>query len=223
MEPVWLSGRVDTVRTWLVLLDSKPHVPISAAVAAHGALIFALLGRAREAERWVGVAESLPASGTLPDGSTIAATVAYMRAILTRDGLSSMRADVALALDGLSPASSYRATMMHYEALSWMLQGDLDRADNLFTRAYDVALAFGAAPLAALTLAEQSLIAAEREHWVSVESMLGRAVEIVDSGHLDGYWSSALIFAAAARAAAHRGEMRQARQLVQRAARLDPC
>ena len=52
MEPVWLSGRVDTVRTWLVLLDSKPHVPVSAAVAAHGALIFALLGRAREAERW---------------------------------------------------------------------------------------------------------------------------------------------------------------------------
>ena len=52
--------------------------------------------------------------------------------------------------------------------------------------------------------------------------MLGRAVEIVESGHLDGYSSSALIFAAAARAAAHRGEMRQARQLVQRAARLRP-
>ena len=161
MEPVWLSGRVDTVRTWLDLLDSKPHVPVSAAVAAHGALIFALLGRAREAERWVGVAESLPATGTLPDGSTIAATLAYLRAILSRDGLSAMRADAALALEGLSPASSYRATMLHYEALSWMLEGDLDRADNLFTRAYDVALAFGAAPLAALTLAEQSLIAAD--------------------------------------------------------------
>jgi LuxR family maltose regulon positive regulatory protein len=222
MEPVWLSGRVDTVRTWLDLLDSKPHVPISAAIAAHGALIFALLGRAREAERWVGVAESLPASGILPDGSTIAATVAYMRAILTRDGVSAMRADAALALDGLSPATSYRATMMHYEALSWMLDGDLDRADNIFTRAYDSAVAFGAAPLAALTLAEQSLIAAERGQWLGVESMLGRAVEIVESGHLDGYWSSALIFAAAARAAAHRGEMREARQLVQRAARLRP-
>ena len=133
-----------------------------------------------------------------------------------------MRADAALALEGLSPASPYRATMLHYDALSWMLDGDLDRADNLFTRAYDAAVAFGAAPLAALTLAEQSLIAAERGQWLGVESMLGRAVEIVESGHLDGYWSSALIFAAAARAAAHRGEMRQARQFVQRAARLRP-
>ena len=222
MQPVWLSGRVDTVRAWMDLLDSKPHVPVSAAVAAHGALIFALLGRAREAERWVGVAESLPATGTLPDGSTIAGTLAYLRAILSRDGPAAMRADVALALEGLSPASPYRATMLHYDALSWMLDGDLDRADNLFTRAYDAAVAFDAAPLAALTLAEQALIAAERQQWVGVESMLGRAVEIVESGHLDGYWSSALIFAAAARAAAHRGEMRQARQLVQRAARLRP-
>ena len=222
MYPVWLSGRVETVRDWLDLLDSKPRVPVSAAVAAHGALIFALLGRAREAERWVGVAESLPVTGTLPDGSTIAATLAYLRAILSRDGPTAMRADVALALEGLSPASPYRATMLHYEALSWMLDGDLDRADNLFTRAYDAAVAFDAAPLAALALAEQSLIAAERGQWDAVESMLGRAVEIVDAGHIDAYWSSALVFAAGARAAAHRGEIRQARQLVQRAARLRP-
>jgi LuxR family maltose regulon positive regulatory protein len=222
MYPVWLSGRVDTVRAWLDLLDSKPPLPVSAAVAAHGGLIFALLGRAREAERWVGVAESLPGTGTLPDGSTIAATLAYLRAILSRDGAAAMRADAAFALEGLNPASPYRATMLYYDALSWMLDGDLDRADNLLTPAYDAAVAFGAAPLAALTLAEQSLIAAERGQWLGVDSMLGRAVEIVESGHLDGYWSSALIFAAAARAAAHRGEMRQARQLAQRAARLRP-
>ena len=222
MSPVWLSGRVDTVRAWMDLLDSKPHVPMSAAVAAHGALIFALLGRAGEAERWVGVAESLPAAGILPDGNSIPATLAYLRAILSRDGPAAIRADAALALEGLSPASPYRATMLHYDALSWMLDGDLDRADNLFTRAYDTAVALGGAPLVALTLAEQSLIAAERHQWVAAESMLGRAVEIVESGHLDDYWTSALIFAAAARAAAHRGDMRQARQLVQRAARLRP-
>ena len=77
MYAVWLSGRVDTVRAWLDLLDSNPPVPVSAAVAAHGG-DFALLGRAREAERWVGVAESLPGTGALPDGSTIAATLAYL-------------------------------------------------------------------------------------------------------------------------------------------------
>ena len=135
----------------------------------------------------------------------MAATLAYLRAISSRDGPAAMRADAALALEGLSPASPYRAAMLYYDALAWILEGDLDRADNLFTRAYDAAVAFGAAPLAALTLAEQSLIAAERGQWLGAESMLGRAVEMVDAGHLDAYWSSALVFAAGARAAAHRG------------------
>src|SRR5262249_13651133 len=55
MQPVWASGRVETVRTWMEILKGRPGVPHYAAIAAHGALIFALLGRARETERWVGV------------------------------------------------------------------------------------------------------------------------------------------------------------------------
>src|SRR5262245_20596736 len=132
------------------LLDARPRVPHYAAVAAHGALIFALLGRAREAERWVGVAESLPVSGRLSDGSTVAATLAYMRANFGREGPAAMRVDSLLALEGLSPASPFRATMIHSEAMAWFLEGDLERADAGFTHAYDVATGFGITPLAAL-------------------------------------------------------------------------
>ena len=64
----------------------------------------------------MGVAESFPASGTLPDGSTVASTLAYLRAILCREGPAVMREDAALALEGLSPASPYRAAMLHSEA-----------------------------------------------------------------------------------------------------------
>ncbi|MGH8834634.1 MAG: LuxR C-terminal-related transcriptional regulator, partial [Actinomycetes bacterium] len=222
MQPTWASGRVDTVRAWMALLDHRPRVPHYAAVAAHGALILALLGRARDAERWVGVAESLPVTATLPDGSTVAATLAYMRANLCREGAAAMRADAAFALEGLSPASPYRATMLYSEALSWLLDGDLERADALFTHAYDVAIGFGVAPLAALILTEQSLLAAERAEWVSADALLKRAVELVDTGHYEAYWTSALVYAAAARSAAHRGEMREARQFVRRAAGLRP-
>ena len=49
-----------------------------------------------------------------------------------------------------------------------------------------------------------------------------QAVGIVESGHLSAYWTSALVFAAAARAAVTRGEMREARRYVQRAASLRP-
>ena len=45
---------------------------------------------------------------------------------------------------------------------------------------------------------------------------------IVESDHLEAYWTSALVFAAAGRSAVNRGEMRPARRLVQRAASLRP-
>jgi LuxR family transcriptional regulator, maltose regulon positive regulatory protein len=104
----------------------------------------------------------LPASGTLPDGSTVASTLAYLRAILCRKGPAVMREDAALALKGLSTASPYRATMLHSEAMSWLLEGDLDRADALLNYAYDVAAGFAIEPMAAMVLAEQSLVAAQR-------------------------------------------------------------
>jgi LuxR family maltose regulon positive regulatory protein len=222
MQPVWASGRVDTVRGWMELLDQRPRVPHYAAIAAHGSLIFALLGRSREAERWVGVAESLPVSGRLSDGSTVTATLAYMRANLCRKGPQAMRADSALALDGLSPASPFRATMLHSAALSWLLEGDLERADAGFAHAYDVATGSGIAPLAALVLAEQSLIATERDEPAAADAMLKRALELVDTGHYEAYWTSALVYAAAAHSAARRGEMRESRQFVRRAAELRP-
>jgi LuxR family maltose regulon positive regulatory protein len=223
MQPAWASGRVETVRGWMELLDRRgPRVPYFAAVAAHGALIFALLGRASEAQRWTGVAESLPASGDLPDGGTVAGTLAYLRAILGRDGPAAMREDADRALEGLSPASPYRATMVEVQALSWLLEGDAERADTLFAQAYDLATGFGVKPLAALILAEQSILASEREDWAGADALVDESVEIVEKGRLEAYWTSALVFAAAARSAARRGNARAAQELARRAAALRP-
>ena len=222
MQPVWASGRVDTVLRWMEWLADRTSVHHYAAIAAHGALIFALLGRPSEAERWADVAESLPATGTLPDGNTVAGTLAYLRANLCRDGPEAMRRDARRAWDGLSPNSPYRATMAFDEGLSYALQGNPDRADAVLAHAYDVATGFGVYPLAALILAERFLLAAEREYWPAADALIVRAVEILEAGHFDGYWTSGLVFAAAARAAAHRGHMHSARQYVKRAARLRP-
>ena len=52
--------------------------------------------------------------------------------------------------------------------------------------------------------------------------MLKRAVKIVEAGQFDAYWTSALVFAAAGHSAARRGDTREARQFVRRAARLRP-
>ena len=222
MHPVWASGRVDTVRRWMEWLEERPSVRHYCAIAAHGALISALLGRPSEAERWTAVAERLPATGTLPDGSTVAGTLAYLRANLCRDGAEMMRSDAREAWDGLSPTSPYRTAMMLTEGLSYVLDGDPGRADAVFAHTYDLATDYGAMPVAALILAERFLLAAEREDWLAADALMVRAVEILEAGRFDGYWTSALVFAAAARAAAHRGLMHSARQHVKRAARLRP-
>ena len=123
MSPVWASGRVATVLRWMQWLEGHPSATHYAAVMAHGALIYALLGRAPEAERWAEVAEQLPSTDSLlPDGSTVAGTLHYMRANLARDGVSAMRRDAQAGWDGLGPGSPLRATMAHVEGLSHLLE-----------------------------------------------------------------------------------------------------
>ncbi len=222
MQQVWANGQIDTVVQWMERLGQRAPTPHTPAMIAHGALIFALLGREGDTERWTAVAESLPGTGVLPDGSTVEATMAYLRANLCREGPAVMRRDSLAALEELGPSSPYRATMLHTEGLSYLLEGDLEQADASFAHAYDLAASIEASPVAAMVLAEQVLIAAERAEWTAAESLVKRALEITSRGPYDEYWTSAVVFASAARVAAHRGDMREAREYARRASRLRP-
>src|SRR4029079_17929784 len=98
-------------------------------------------------------------TGPLPEGGRWGGPVAYVRANLCRNGPLAMREDSAAALAGLGPTSPYRATMYHTDGLSYLLEGDLDRADAAFAHAYDLAASIETSPVAALVLAEQFLVA----------------------------------------------------------------
>jgi LuxR family maltose regulon positive regulatory protein len=222
MQEVWASGQIDTVQRWMERLGSRTPASHTPAMIAHGALIFALLGRAGDAERWTAVAESLPTVGTLPDGDTVAGTMAYLRANLCRNGPVAMRRDSYEALEGLGPSSPYRATMLHTVGLSYLMEDDPERAGAAFARAYDLSASIQASPVAALVLTEQFHVAVARDDWTTAELLIKRALEIVARGPFDDYWTSALPFASAARAAAHRGDMAEAREYAMRAARLRP-
>jgi LuxR family transcriptional regulator, maltose regulon positive regulatory protein len=204
---VWTSGRVETVRRWTEWLRDVTSAEYYGAIAAHGSLIFALLGQPTEAERWAAAAERAVPAGILPDGSTMEATLAYLRACLGRDGCSTMRRDARIAWEGLSPASPYRATMLYTEAISYLLEGDPARAEPILARALDLATHSGSLPLTGLVLAQQCHLAAQRNLWPEVTSLARRAVTIVQTGHFDDYWSSALVYAWAARAALHHGNV----------------
>ena len=186
MQPVWASGRIDTVLSWMEWLEDRSEVEHYTGIAAHGALILALLGRPVEAERWAAAAERDPGTGTLPDGNTMAATLAYLRALLCRHGVAQMRRDAQLAMAGLSPASPYRATMLHAEGVSHLLDGDLDRADPLLAHAFDVATSAGAVPFLPVVLAERGIVAIMRDDWHEAGAFADQALAFVQDGSLDG-------------------------------------
>jgi LuxR family maltose regulon positive regulatory protein len=221
-QPVWASGRVETVLRWMEWLGDVTSAEHYGAIAVHGALIFGLLGRPSEAERWAAAAERASPAGILPDGSTMEATLAYLRAILCRKGIGEMRRDAQLAWEGLSPASPYRATMLYTEGVSFLLEGDPTRAGPILARALDLATASGSLPLAGLILAEQCGVAAERDDWAEVTTLAEQAAAIVENGHFGDYWTSALVYAWASRAAVYGGDVSRARFYLWRASRLRP-
>jgi LuxR family transcriptional regulator, maltose regulon positive regulatory protein len=222
IQPVWASGQVDTVLRWMEWFEQRNLIERHPAVAVHGALIFALLGRPAKAERWAAAAERASPTGRLSDGSTMESYLAYLRALLCRDGVEEMRRDARTSWDGLSPLSPYRATMLYTEGVSYLLEGDLDRADPILAHAFDAATGVGATPLAAVVLAERCIVAVGRGDWPTAVALADQALSIVQDGELDAYWTSALVYAWAARAALHRGDAAAAREYVIRAARLRP-
>jgi LuxR family transcriptional regulator, maltose regulon positive regulatory protein len=217
---VWVSGRLDTVLRWMEWFASEGAIEDHPAVAVHGSLIYALVGKASDAERWAIAAERSTLTGMLDDGNTMEGTLAYLRTLLCRRGLDEMRRDARLALDGLSPTSPYRPAMLHAEAVADLLQGETDRAARLFASAADEAASSEMTPFVALLLAERGIIAIQRGAWPEADALASQALALVHDGRFDDYWTSALVFAWGARVAFHRGEVERARDLVQRAARL---
>jgi LuxR family transcriptional regulator, maltose regulon positive regulatory protein len=112
--------------------------------------------------------------------------------------------------------------MLQVEGLSHLLEGDTDRADAFFARAVDEADRFNVRPVVALELADRCSVAIERDDWAAAGIFADHALTTIDGGQFDDYWTSALVFASAARVALQRGDPEQGRQLVARAARLRP-
>ena len=65
-QPVWASGRIETVRRWMEWLRDVTAAEYYSAIAANGSLIFALLGQPGEAERWAAAAERGSPPGSFP-------------------------------------------------------------------------------------------------------------------------------------------------------------
>jgi LuxR family transcriptional regulator, maltose regulon positive regulatory protein len=220
--PAYGAGRVETTRRWFGWFDDQGLLGRYPQVAVLGSWLQALVGEPSAAERWADAAEHAPAAGTLPDGSTTQSYRALLRALLCRHGVDRMRADTQRALAELGPGSQWRPTAQLLEGICHLLAGQDDRADPILAHAAAVATEAGALPAAAIALAERSLVAMDHQAWHQATTLAEQAQGVVRAGGLDGYVASALVHAAAARVAAHQGDLPGAQRQLARATRLRP-
>jgi LuxR family transcriptional regulator, maltose regulon positive regulatory protein len=221
-QPVWASGRADTVMRWLRWLADQDLLDLHPALTVHGSLMYALMGRPVEAEMWWTAAERSLTLTDLPDGSSMDSLRAYLRSFLCREGIATMRSDAINSYQGLGPTSPYRASMLYAEGLATRLEGSSDDADAIFSRALEAARVHGATPVAAMVLAERGAIAAERDDWVEATELGEQAMALLGDGTFDEYWTSAFVFAWGARIASHAGHVELAHERLASAARLRP-
>jgi LuxR family maltose regulon positive regulatory protein len=220
--PAYGAGRVDTTRRWFGWFEDQGLLGRYRSVAVLGAWLQALVGQPAAAERWADAAEQGPVAGPLPDGSTGQSHRALLGALLCRNGVDRMRADIQAALAELSPGSQWRPTAQLLEGIGCLLAGETDRADPILAHAAEVASEVGALPAAAIALAERSLVAMHHQNWKQAATLAEQAQRVVRTGALDGYVASALVHAAAARVAVHQGDIPQAEEQLGRATRLRP-
>jgi len=221
-QPSYASGRADTALGWLQWFDNEGLIERYPSIAIQGAWLHALLGQPAAAERWTAAAERGSAGGMLPDGSTVEASVALLRALLCPAGIDRMRADAEAAFAGLSPASPWRATALSLQGISYLLEGETEQADPILAQTVTVATHAGALPAASAALAERSIVARERQDWHEAEALAEEALRIMRDGHLDDYVISPFIHAVVARTALRRGDIRRARKHLAQAARQRP-
>ena len=216
------GGRLETVDRWFQWFDDHDLIDRYPSVAVLGAVLRAVMGQSAAAERWAAVAERASATETLPDGSSLESWQAQLRAFLCRQGVGQMRRDAAIARNGFAPGSQWRASALALEGISWLLDGEPERADPILAQAVEVGLDTQALPTTAAALAERAIVAIGREDWADAETMAEQGLAILQDGHLDDYGPGAIVHALVARTAAHRGDVSQARESLGQAARLRP-
>jgi LuxR family maltose regulon positive regulatory protein len=221
--PTYADGRVDAARRWFRWFEDEGLIEQYQPIAVLGAVMHALVGDPAAAELWATSAERGSYDGALPDGSSMDSWLAQLRAFLCRDGVARMRRDAEIAREGLAPASPWRPAALVLEGISYVVDGDPDRADPILTHAVDVASHVGAVPAASVALAERAVLAMDHDDWAAAEALTAHALALVRGARLDDYGPICLLWAVAARVSLHRGDIDGARERALRAARTRPA
>jgi LuxR family transcriptional regulator, maltose regulon positive regulatory protein len=213
--PFFRSGRVVTVERWFRWFDEPDLLDHYPAVAAFGAWVHALRGRPDDAERFAYALERSRYDGQMPDGSSsLRPWAALVRALLCHRGVPGLRADAELALAELGPSSFWRAPALLFLGVGFLLEGELQRAEVIFTDAAEEALGSGAIYAGVVAHSELALLSLDRGDLARAETELAKASDFLENQPIEEYLPAAIQVAASARLALAKGQAATARDLL---------
>jgi LuxR family maltose regulon positive regulatory protein len=144
---------------------------------------------------------------------------AMWRAFICPAGPEQMLLDADLALEQEPPWSPWRDNALVIAGEAYLLNGDLDRAVRLFTESSALSAVNNNTDSLVLSETELALVAMDRGQWTEAAEHLERAQTTIDEHRLHDYVTCLLAFAAAARLAVHRGDLKTAELELTRAMR----
>jgi LuxR family transcriptional regulator, maltose regulon positive regulatory protein len=215
------GGRIATMRTWFDRLsDEAEHDP---GLGIAWAWISALTGDPTAADHWLDISElARPSGPSLHGTASLGSSMAFVRAIMTRNGPDAMLRDAKFAAREEAETSPYRSAALSFVGLATLLSGDPDRADTIFEESAETGERMSAYPSVSLAVAERSLIAAARGDRERADAFAIHALEVVQTANLSEHITSGPVYAAAALAALRAGDQDRAQESLTRAHRLRP-
>jgi LuxR family maltose regulon positive regulatory protein len=191
--PFLPGARGSIVAHWLAPLDDEAILRRRPKAAGIGALSWALLGRAEEAERWLAAAESqgLPVQ---------------LHALAAPRSAADLRRAADQALSSLELGSSWRAPLLVVLGWAYALEGNAPAADAALEEAGDAAAVADDRAVEAIALAQRCLVATGAAEWGRADLLAEAARAALERADLEEHGASAFALAASARTALRHGD-----------------
>jgi LuxR family maltose regulon positive regulatory protein len=214
-----ITGR--TLERWFRWLDEQGAIERHPRLAVWRAFLSIATGQPVEAERWADVVDRWQYQDPVrADDPSTEAWAAGLRATLCRGGVEQMRDDADEAVQRCSGAGLVAPVTALLQGVARVLCGDLVGGDASLEDAVIGAMNVGAHEIAADALCERALVAIARRRWDQAEAHARHAETVLRQAGIEDIYTMALICAAQARVAMHRGKVPEAREYLVRAQRV---
>ncbi|WP_460570339.1 helix-turn-helix transcriptional regulator [Humibacter soli] len=218
--PMFQRGQAATVDRWLATLGTDV-VRRNWPLVVEMCWMTVLFGNIVEGERWARFLNFLDADSIEDEEERLlfGSARAMVRAGMCEHGYEHVAGDAAFAFEHEPAESMWRDQAIYLWGAACLLKGDTNTAEKAFTEAIALADVMSNPDTNILSEPELALLAIDAGRWREATAHATRGVEYVDSNHMEGYPTTALALAVAARVAFHNDDRRLGDQLLARAMR----